>query len=437
MPERWERELRKLGGLDVDEAPVRDRVDRGPTGDRMPPRRERVLAGAVALIVAVGAVALLWQALPRGDRDITVADPSGSPSSDPAASGSVVIDIRRTSPETGDPEAIARFGSQEQWMCPDGWTVVNPDGSEESILFDCGQDDLFEAPPGTPIEVAGDFATINISTAMRNGSEGAPSDRVATEEPGTVVTYAYEVTWDDGSEASFWLLLTVQDDPDAGSAGEDELVLRFYGIGERSTDVPTLTVTYGGETLRGCTQAFEWTLPDGTTRDEDGGDPGSVLVQCSFDPLFRVPPGIPIVMIADTADAIVRSRTTTPFYGGPDAVGASIEWPGGHSEFLVPFEVDATGFTPPEIELACAPEDHLPFAHPGGGVILPGGSSFITGNLVGFQPLDVVEQMTREPDGETEWSGLWQVVRDGDVVATVDWDALSGTACRGSGIGGV
>jgi hypothetical protein len=140
-------------------------------------------------------------------------------------------------------------------------------------------------------------------------------------------------------------------------------------------------------------------------------------------------------MIADTAIDIVRSRTTTPFYGGPDSVGASVRWPEGHAEFLVPFEVDATG-APPEIELACAPEDRLPFAHPGGGVILPGGSLFITGNLVGFQPLDVVEQMTRRPDGETEWSGLWQVVRDGDVVATVDWDGLNGTACRGSGIGG-
>jgi hypothetical protein len=437
MPERWERELEKLRGVDMREPVVRDRIDRGPTGDRIPPRRDRLVAGAVAAVVAIGAIAVLWQALPRGDRD-PVGDPSGSSSPDPVASDRVVIDIRRASEETGDPEAVARFGSQEQWMCPDGWTVVNADGTEESILFDCGQDDVFAARPGTPITVTGDFETLNESTRLSGeGAVGAPTDRVADVEPGTVVTHAYEVTWADGSEASFWLLLTVLGDPEEPSATQPEFVIRYYGIGERSTDVPTVTATYGGDTRRGCTQAFEWTLPDGTTRDEDAGDSGSVLEQCSYDPLFRVPPGTPIVMIADTAIDIVRSRTTTPFYGGPDSVGASVRWPEGHAEFLVPFEVDATG-APPEIELACAFDDRMPFSHPGGGVILPGGSSFITGNIVGFLlGFDVVEQMTRKANGETEWSGLWQVVRDGEIVATVDWDSLSGTACRGSGIGGV
>ena len=313
-----------------------------------------------------------------------------------------MIDIRRSSEETGDPAAIARFGSQEQWMCPDNWTVVN-DGSEDSVLFDCGQDDVFAAPSGTPIVVSGDFATIDISTALHGeGSIGAPLYQVADVEPGTVVTYAYEVTWADGSEASFWLLLTVQGDPEEPSAAEPEFVIRYYGFGERSTEVPTVTATYGGETRRGCTEAFEWTLPDGTTRDVEAGEPGGVLEQCSFDPLFRVPPGIPIVMIADTATDIVRSRATTPFYGGPDSVGASVRWAEGHAEFLVPFEVETTGAAPPEIELACAPDDRVHVDPPSGGVILPGGSSFITGNLVGFQPLDVVEQMTREADGETE-----------------------------------
>jgi hypothetical protein len=316
---------------------------------------------------------------------------------------------------------------------------VNPDGTEESILFDCGQDDVFAAPPGTPITVTGDFETVNVSAAWREpGTVGPTTDQVADAEPGTVVTYAYEVTWSDGSEASFWLLLTVQGDPDEPSATQPGFVIRFYGIGERSTEEPSVTATYGGETRRGCTEAFEWTLPDGTTRDEDdaAGTAGR-RAECSFDPLFRVPPGTPIVMIADTATEIVRSRTTTPFYGGPDGVGARVRWPEGFAEFLVRFEVESSSPVPPEIELACAPGDRVHVDPPSGGVILPGGSLFITGNVEGFLPLDVVEQMTRETDGVTEWSGIWQVVRDGDVIATIDWDRLSGTACRGSGIGRV
>jgi hypothetical protein len=436
MPERWERELQRIREIGFSEPTVRERVERGPSEDRLPPRRDRILAGVVAAVVAIGAIAVLWQTLPSDGPEPAPKGPGSGPGD--AATGNVVIDIRRASEETGDPEAIARFGTQEQWMCPDGWTVVNPDGTEESILFDCGQDDVFAAPPGTPITVTGDFETMDSSAAWREPGRVGATDQVADAEAGTVVTYAYEVTWADGSEASFWLLLTVQGDPGEPSATGPEFVVRFYGIGERSTEEPTVTATYMGETRRGCTQAFEWTLPDGTTRDEgDAAGPAARRAECSFDPLFRVPPGTPIVMIADTATDIVRSRTTTPFYGGPHGVGASVRWPEGHAEFLVPFEVDTTGFSPPEIELACAPDDRLRFVHPGGGVILPGGSLFITGNLVGFQPLDVVEQMTRHPDGETEWSGTWQVVRDGEVIARIDWDRLSGTACRGSGIGGV
>jgi hypothetical protein len=55
----------------------------------------------------------------------------------------------------------------------------------------------------------------------------------------------------------------------------------------------------------------------------------------------------------------------------------------------------------------------------------------------GFQQTDVIEQMTREPGGTTEWDGVWQVVREGSVIAVVEFGALSGVACRGSGIGGV
>lgn len=57
--------------------------------------------------------------------------------------------------------------------------------------------------------------------------------------------------------------------------------------------------------------------------------------------------------------------------------------------------------------------------------------------MASFLQTDVIEQMTRDPDGATEWDGMWQVARDGSVVAAVDFASLSGVACRGSGIGGV
>lgn len=244
---------------------------------------------------------------------MTEQEPSPSsaetPTPDPGVPGVVTVDIRRSSEETGDPEAIARFGSQEQWMCPDGWRVVNPDGTTDQIVFDCGQDAVFQAPVGTPIEVTGDFATLNVSTGVTGNRHPGTGDHVPPLESGTIITLGYEVTWNDGSEASFWLSLTVQE---AEITDERGIVVWIYGLGERSAEVPIITMTYGGETKRGCTEGFEWTLPDGTRIDEAAGGNG-ILPPCSLDPLFRVPPGIPITLEVPTASEVFATRTMTPF----------------------------------------------------------------------------------------------------------------------------
>jgi hypothetical protein len=429
MPERWERELRKLGGVEPNEPAIRDRVGRGPSSDRKP-RGTALVAGIVAGAVAVAGIAALWQL----DRNPDAIGTEDDPSSTPGSSGSVVVDIRRSPEGTGDPEAIARFGSQEQWMCPDGFHLVNPDGTTDDIVFDCGQDAVFQAPVGTPIEVSGDFATLNVSVGVTGNRHPGTGETVPPLEPGTIITLAYEVTWDDGSEASFWLLLTVEDTETAPE--EPGIVVWIYGLDERSTEVPIITMTYGGETKRGCTEAFAWTLPDGTRIDEAAGGDGSLPI-CSTEPLFRVPPGIPITVEVPTASEVFVTRTTTPFYGGLDGFGATVRWPGGgEGDFTVAFEVVGSA-SDRHIELDCPEEDRIAFATPDGPRILPGGSAYIRGNVEGFQQADLIEQMTREPGGSTEWDGTWQVVRGGSVIAAVEFGSLRGTACRGSGIGGV
>jgi hypothetical protein len=355
--------------------------------------------------------------------------PAETPSPAPTSQDVVTIDIRRASEETGDPEAIARFGSQEQWMCPDSWRLVGPDGPMNRVLFDCGQEDIFEAPPGTPIVVSGDFATVDVSTRLSGpGSVGAPTDRVAAVEPGAVVTYAYEVTWDDGSEASFWVRVTVGGE-DAQPAEGDGIVVHVYGVGERSYAAPTATFSFGGETRTACTQDYEWTKGDGTTIHGEMPD-----TSVCDGRAIEVPPGTSIAIESASTTRVTTTRTTTQFFEGDVGLVVSAEWPEGNATFVVPLTVtEAT----PDLELVvldCGPTDQVGFTGPDAR-IEPGGSAYIVGNLPGFQRGDVVEQMTRNPDGDTEWSGVWQVVRDGRVVASVDWDALSGTACGGSGIG--
>jgi hypothetical protein len=439
MPERWERELRKLRGIEPNEPRIRERAAQGPSPDGGMPPRNALVAGIVAGAVAIAGIVALWQ-LDRnpdgiGTENERSSTPAETPTPSSGSSGSVVVDIRRASEETGGPEAIARFGSQEQWMCPDGMSVVNPDGTTDEIMLDCGQSDVFQAPVGTPIEVSGDFATLNVSAGVWGGNRHpGTGEAVPPLEPGTIITLAYEVTWDDGSEASFWLLLTVQDTEPATE--EPGIVVWIYGLGERSTEVPIITMTYGGETKRGCTQGFEWTLVDGTRVHEDAGGNGSLPV-CSSDPLFSVPPGIPITVEVPTATEVFVTRTTTPFYGGLDSFGASVRWLGeGRGEFTVPFEVVGEAGSR-QVALGCPTDDMVEFSTPDGPRILPGGSAYIRGNMAGFQQTDVIEQMTREPGGTTEWDGTWQVVRDGSVIAAVEFGSLRGVACRGSGIGGV
>ena len=110
------------------------------------------------------------------------------------------------------------------------------------MFLDCGQSDVFQAPVGTPIEVTGDFATLNVSAGVTGNRHPGTAEVVPPLEPGTIITLAYEVTWDDGSEASFWLLLTVQDiGAHRGRAGHRRVDLRprraLHGSADHHDDV--------------------------------------------------------------------------------------------------------------------------------------------------------------------------------------------------------
>ena len=141
----------------------------------------------------------------------TIEDPlSPSPSPPPTSEGSVTIDIRRSGEETSASRAFARFGGQEVRMCPDAWTLVNPDGTTESGTFDCQQEGTLTAPPATPIVVAGDFASVEATAwGAASGDRTRYVDEVPPMEPGSVAYYRWAVTWEDGSSASFRLELTI------------------------------------------------------------------------------------------------------------------------------------------------------------------------------------------------------------------------------------
>ena len=72
MPKRWERELRRLDDVEAPTDRIRSNAAHRPavssSGDGLPPRRQRITAGVVAVVVFVAAGTFAWQAFrPSGD----------------------------------------------------------------------------------------------------------------------------------------------------------------------------------------------------------------------------------------------------------------------------------------------------------------------------------------------------------------------------------
>jgi len=78
--------------------------------------------------------------------------------------------------------------------------------------------------------------------------------------------------------------------------------------------------------------------------------------------------------------------------------------------------------------LDCPPGAFVSFGSPHM-VVTPGGSAYIM-NTSGIGKFDNVVSV--DPNGE----GLWHVVRNGSVIAVVDYQTLDGVACAGSGVAG-
>jgi hypothetical protein len=79
--------------------------------------------------------------------------------------------------------------------------------------------------------------------------------------------------------------------------------------------------------------------------------------------------------------------------------------------------------------LVCSPQERVVFGSPHM-VLTPSGAAFIA-NVGGVKRDDRVVHVGAGTD-----SGLWHIVRDGGVIAVVDYETLDGVACAGSGIAG-
>ena len=63
-------------------------------------------------------------------------------------------------------------------------------------------------------------------------------------------------------------------------------------------------------------------------------------------------------------------------------------------------------------------------------MLLPSGETFIRANVPGIERSDKVLRATERDSDE----GLWNIVRDGAIIAVIDYGTLDGAACQGTGV---
>jgi hypothetical protein len=155
MTERWQRELSKLRSTELPDE-MWDRAQRGPTGDGLPPRRERIVAGVVAAVVFLAAGSFAWQALRE-----TGPSPGGTHSGSAALSLQVV----NSSGAGAFPQTTLAYGGVETRGAPMSYTWGN--SIVDTIAVDLAHRPFFPIPQGTAVSVSGSGSTTDTWLAER------------------------------------------------------------------------------------------------------------------------------------------------------------------------------------------------------------------------------------------------------------------------------
>jgi hypothetical protein len=206
MTERWERELKKLRQAEPTDD-VWARAQRGPSGgDPLPPRRQRVVAGVVAMGVFLAAGAFGWNALRE------------HPGSGPAGAASTAT-IRYTLPGPAEP-VIARLNVQDATTAAPGpWMHLSYGGREQDVP---AQELANWSGPsqGTNAILYGFSAKIPLGSTLR------------FEGDATTVTAEIQNDWHGGDHVYVPLPIT---DGSADLPGPGSFVLRVVGSWDAGT----------------------------------------------------------------------------------------------------------------------------------------------------------------------------------------------------------
>jgi hypothetical protein len=267
MPERWEREIEKLGTLTAPRS-TSARVAEGPQGHGMPPppgRGQRLAAVVVAFAVFGAAAAFAAGAFRRETPSTQAAAP------DPATT----VVVRLSS--DGGPSATLEFdGHQADPQV--GSYCWNGNGSGRCVdtaLTGFAKDAFVQVPSGTPIALVGDDGLTGASATLDR--TGDPNDVIQRQGPVTPVdtigdgsdryeggyVLTVDAEWPQGSVQFFFPIEISATTSHAPSP--DGSVLRAVLEAPADGSMPELVLSYAGHTQRFVAQDGRWPGVDGFT----------------------------------------------------------------------------------------------------------------------------------------------------------------------------
>ena len=280
MPERWEREIEKLGTLTAPRS-TPTRVAEGPHGDGMPPkprRGQRFVALLVAFAVFGAAAAFAEGAFRR--------QTPSTPAAAPDPSTTVVV---RLSSNDG-PSATIEFNGQraDAQVGSYCWSEDGTGRCVDTALTPFAKDAFVKVPSGTSLALVGDDRMTGASASIEH--TGDPNDVISRinlvgpvdtigdgsdrYEGGYVLTVDAE--WPQGSVEFFFPI-----EIGASTSSPDGSALTAVLDAPADGSMPELALSYAGRTQTFFAQDGRWPGVDGFTMPlqlfEDPIDPGTTI----------------------------------------------------------------------------------------------------------------------------------------------------------------
>jgi len=263
MPERWERELKKLEGLDAP-ATTRARIDEGPHGEGVPPapgRGQRIMAGVVAFAVFGAAAALAFGAF--GNDATTV------PAQFPPDAVVVTFEVR----EEGmpNPTATMRAGGREVegFGTSYGWDI--PGGSMEADFFwpqpdfEFEEEDFLTVVAGAPLFLEGSANDVTAKLHTASAPLVEPIGPLPTHDGrGAIptdlgrVVISFTASWPEGARDFYFAVEIVPSEASPSPSLDSPRELFATLDAPDDGTMPSLTLVYGDREQDFFAQGGEW-----------------------------------------------------------------------------------------------------------------------------------------------------------------------------------